>query len=284
MEHLWNHHVARAFEQEVNDQQLLQEGLFKWNPDFCQVVQNTGDTCLTGHWNIDVAWWLHDVAWCLKSTDPEQKNLGAFRLRPSKKIFKTSWAATKTRPWATWMSQEVRKWLVNGLFHLLISGALIGVKTNPLILTFYDNFQWDIQAAPFLLGKPAFSSSDSDCISVSWWFPVESMSNYPGFLLGGSGSQAGSTDTWLICPWWSFKSPLWIARNVGPLPNRVTNHLLNGVILQVLHPWKLTAETWKPLLWKGKSSEPNLYDFGFHFSFPNVIPIIHFPTKHAPSF
>ena len=38
----------------------------------------------------------------------------------------------------TWMSQESSKWLVNGLFHLLIHGVYWGY--NPLILT-----SWDIQ-------------------------------------------------------------------------------------------------------------------------------------------
>ena len=43
----------------------------------------------------------------------------------------------------TWMSQEVRNWLVNGLFHLLINGAYWGYNPlirSPLILT-----SWDIQ-------------------------------------------------------------------------------------------------------------------------------------------
>ena len=37
----------------------------------------------------------------------------------------------------------VSKWLVNGLFHLLINGVYWGY--NPLILTFDPNFQRDIQ-------------------------------------------------------------------------------------------------------------------------------------------
>jgi len=40
---------------------------------------------------------------------------------------------------STWMSQEVSKWSVNGLFHLLI---IIGIywEYSPLILTFDPNF------------------------------------------------------------------------------------------------------------------------------------------------
>ena len=30
----------------------------------------------------------------------------------------------------TWMSQEVGKWLVDGLFHLLVNGGFIGVVTH----------------------------------------------------------------------------------------------------------------------------------------------------------
>ena len=37
-----------------------------------------------------------------------------------------------------WMSQEVSKWSVNGLFHLLINGVYWGY--NPLILTIDPNF------------------------------------------------------------------------------------------------------------------------------------------------
>ena len=47
-----------------------------------------------------------------------------------------------------WMSQEVSKWLVNGLFHLPINGVFLGVKkpTGPnLLLT-----SWDIQVGPIL--------------------------------------------------------------------------------------------------------------------------------------
>ena len=47
----------------------------------------------------------------------------------------------------TWMSQEVCKWLVNGLFHLLINGVYWGYK--PLIVTFDPNF----------LGHPSTSIS-----------------------------------------------------------------------------------------------------------------------------
>ena len=33
---------------------------------------------------------------------------------------------------STWMSQEVRTWFVNGLFHLLIKGGILGLQpTNP---------------------------------------------------------------------------------------------------------------------------------------------------------
>ena len=41
------------------------------------------------------------------------------------------------------MSQEVSKWLVNGLLHLLINGLYIGVITH--LPTIDPNFQWDIQ-------------------------------------------------------------------------------------------------------------------------------------------
>ena len=44
---------------------------------------------------------------------------------------------------STWMSQEVSKWLVNGLFHLLINVVYWGY--SPLILTIDPNFRWDIQ-------------------------------------------------------------------------------------------------------------------------------------------
>ena len=44
------------------------------------------------------------------------------------------------------MSQEVTKWLVNGLFNLLVNGIFLRVISyNPLILTFYQHFQRDIQ-------------------------------------------------------------------------------------------------------------------------------------------
>ena len=58
------------------------------------------------------------------------------------------------------MSQEVSKWLVNGLFHLLINGVYWGY--NPLILTFDPNFQRDIQAdVPFLEGFEASVVKDA---------------------------------------------------------------------------------------------------------------------------
>ena len=43
----------------------------------------------------------------------------------------------------TWMSQEVSKWLVNGLFHLLINGVFLGIITH--LPTIDPNFQPDIQ-------------------------------------------------------------------------------------------------------------------------------------------
>ena len=44
----------------------------------------------------------------------------------------------------TWMSQEVSKRLVNGLFHLPINGVIIPWGYNPRILAFDPNFQRDI--------------------------------------------------------------------------------------------------------------------------------------------
>ena len=45
---------------------------------------------------------------------------------------------------STWMSQEVSKWLVNGLVHLLINGVYWGYKplSNHLLTS------WDIQVGP----------------------------------------------------------------------------------------------------------------------------------------
>ena len=43
----------------------------------------------------------------------------------------------------TWMSQELSKWLVNGLFHLLINGVFLGVITH--LPTIDPKFQRDIQ-------------------------------------------------------------------------------------------------------------------------------------------
>jgi len=54
------------------------------------------------------------------------------------------------RLYCSWMSQEVSKWFVNGLFHLLINGIFLGVITHwseP-----FTNFQPDIQVGAIFVG------------------------------------------------------------------------------------------------------------------------------------
>ena len=68
--------------------------------------------------------------------------------------------------WTTWMSQEVSKWLENGLFHLLINGIYWGY--NPLILTTID---------PNFLGHP--STCKLEC---SFLTPTGSLPSSLGFL------------------------------------------------------------------------------------------------------
>ena len=51
---------------------------------------------------------------------------------PSQKKERLEWRIIRI---PTWMSQKVSKWLVSGLFHLLLDGVYWGY--NPLILTIY---------------------------------------------------------------------------------------------------------------------------------------------------
>ena len=69
--------------------------------------------------------------------------------------------------WYTWTSQEVSKWLVNGLFHLLINGVYGGYNPLPnLLLT-----TWYIQICIYI-HTMASHHSDLQLFSSVWYAGV----------------------------------------------------------------------------------------------------------------
>ena len=68
---------------------------------------------------------------CLGQTE-SNKNSPAVKFAPANPSWRmASGGAACYATTTAWMSQEVSKWLVNGLFHLLINGIFLGY--NPLI-------------------------------------------------------------------------------------------------------------------------------------------------------